>query len=106
MGEAKEKVSRHREEGEPHPLNPLCFPLLPEEQASESVTIASELVCPPNYIYLWQSCVVCKERPVTVEMQRFLKAAGGRARPRKKNSGTPQEIRNTHLSYLGKKIQG
>ena len=47
--------------------------------------------------------MVCKERPVTVEMQRFLKAAGGRARPRKKNSGTPQEILNTHLSYLGKK---
>lgn len=106
MGEAEEKGGREaKEEGKPHPLNPLCFPLLPEERISESGTISAELVCPPNYIYRRQHWPVRVERTVTVERQRVPKATGGRGGPRRKNTELRRKFSQTHLSTWGKKFR-
>lgn len=106
MGEAEEKGGRQaKEEGKPHPLNPLCFPLLPEERISESGTISAELVCPPNYIYRRQHWPVRVERTVTVERQRVPKATGGRGGPRRKNTELRRKFSQTHLSTWGKKFR-
>lgn len=84
------------------PIKSSVLPLLPEEQTSESGTISSELVCPLNYIYHWQHCAVCLERPVTVEMQRASWAAGGGDTPRKKNTNLPGKFPK-HTCTPGKK---